>query len=163
MANPPKPTALKVIQGTDKQHPERVNHAEPQPPSGDLVRPTWVLPRARKHWHRFLFSIRSMNVGTPVDAESLGTLCNALQEYIDATKEIAKYGLVVLEHRYDKDGNVVGDSYKANPAVAARADSWRRANLMMQQFGLTPSSRAKLKVEKPEEEDEFEQLMRGKA
>ena len=152
---PPKPTALKVLTGADQVHKERLNAAEPVPPAGDLVRPTWLLPRARKHWDRLLFAIRSMNVGTPVDADSLGALCNALQEYIDSTKEITKHGLVVVEHRYDKVGNVVGDTYKANPAVQARADSWRRMNLMMQQFGLTPSSRAKLKVEKPEEEDEY--------
>jgi len=158
---PPKPTALKVLTGADQVHRERINQSEPVPPGGDPVRPTWLLPKARKHWDRFLFSIKSMNVGTPVDAESLGALCNALQEYIDTTKEIAKHGLVVEEKRLDKDGNLVSTSFKANPAVQARADSWRRMNIMMQQFGLTPSSRAKLKVEKAEEEDEFEKLMKA--
>lgn len=160
---PPKPTALKVMTGADQYHKERLNDAEPQPPAGELARPTWLLPKARKHWDRFMASIMSMNVGTPVDAEGLGSLCNALQEYLDASKEVQKHGLLMEEHRYDKEGNVVGSSWKANPAVTARADAWRRMNLMLQQFGLTPSSRAKVKVTKPEEVDEFEALLKRKA
>jgi P27 family predicted phage terminase small subunit len=161
MANPPKPTGLKVLQGTDKQHPERVNHDEPKPVAGDLVRPSWVLPRARKHWDRFLYSIQSMNVGQPVDAEGLATLCNALQEYLDASKDVQKYGITLREERRDRDGGL-SIIVKSNPAVMARSDAWRRMNTMMQQFGLTPSSRAKLKVEKAEEVDELEELMRRK-
>lgn len=157
---PPKPTALKVLEGTHKQHPERVNHDEPIPPQGEIVRPAWVTPKARKHWAHFLANIRSMNVGTPVDADALGVLCNALQEYIDAAREVQKDGITIREQRYDSDGGQFW-TVKSNPAVAARSDAWRRMNTMLQQFGLTPSSRAKLKVEKPEEEDEFEKLMRS--
>ena len=81
--------------------------------------------------------------------------------YVIAADEVDRLGLVLEDTRYDKEGNVIGTTYKANPALQTRADSWRRVNLMLQQFGMTPSSRAKLKVEKAEEEDEFEKLMKA--
>lgn len=160
---PPKPTALKVILGTDKQHPERVNHDEPKVAPGRPTRPAWLHRDARGPWNQTIKMAEEMGILTKMDGRAVALMCNALVEYVIAADEVDRLGLVLEDTRYDKEGNIIGTTYKANPALQTRADSWRRVNLMLQQFGMTPSSRAKLKVEKAEEEDEFEKLMRGRA
>ena len=39
-----------------------------------------------------------------------------------------------------------GTMIRAHPAVGIQADAWRRAKLMMTEFGMTPASRAKVSV-----------------
>ena len=97
-----------------------------------------------------------MRVLTMADGPAVALLCNALAEYNAACDEVAEHGTTFVEKRIDKDGALVDIGIKANPAVAIRNDAWRRANLMMQQFGLTSSSRVKLHVEPPSTLSEFE-------
>lgn len=158
---PPKPTSLKVLQGNPGKRP--LNEHEPAPEQGRPTRPAWLSKDARRYWSSAIRMLSEMGVLTRVDGTAVALMCNALAEYVEAAAEVDKRGLVLEETRYSKDGDVLGESIKANPAVQARADAWRRVNLMLQQFGLTASSRAKIKVEKPQEEDEFDALMRRKA
>lgn len=59
-----------------------------------------------------------MRVMTDADRDGLALLCDALAEYV-AVRD-------------------AGTSWNNT------ADAWRRVNLMLQQFGMTPSSRAKV-------------------
>lgn len=106
-----------------------------------------------------------MGVLTVADGPAVALLANALAEYIAAAKEVEASGVTFTVLQTDKEGAAIGYSIKANPATTVRADAWRRVNLMLQQFGLTASSRVKVRVERPQVADPFEELLkrRGKA
>jgi P27 family predicted phage terminase small subunit len=156
---PPKPTALKLLHGNPGKRP--LNDREPAPPIGRPKRPAWLAKDARRYWRQACETMERMGVLTVADQTAVGLLCNALAEYVEASREVEARGLLVEDRRYDKEGNIVGETVKANPAVAARADAWRRVNLMLQQFGMTASSRAKVKTEKPAEVDPFAEWERA--
>lgn len=153
MPNTAKPTALKILEGNPGKR--AINHREPKPVIGVPDCPAWVSEAGRRHWPALVGLISDMGVMTIADGSAAALLCNALGEYLDACERVDELGVLVEEHKYDKDGNEVASNWKPNPAAVIRSDSWRRVYLMMQQFGLTPSSRSKLHVEKPAEVDEF--------
>ncbi len=150
---PPKPTALKVLEGNPGKR--QLNDREPQASAGKPKRPTWLAVKARPHWQQAIQALEGMGVLTVADGPAVALLANALVEYIDAAQEVEDRGLTFLDERLDKDGNVISSVIRPNPATTVRADAWRRVNLMLQQFGLTASSRSKVKLEKPEEDDGF--------
>lgn len=155
---PPKPTPIKLLEGNPGKRP--LNENEPAPEVGTPKRPAWLSAPARRHWRQAVETLSGMGVLTVADGTAVALMSNALAEYLDASKEVEDRGLTFIDTRMDRDGNVVSEVIKANPAVAIRADAWRRVNLMLQQFGLTAASRAKVKVQKPKEENAFEALLR---
>lgn len=119
MGRPPKPTRLKVMNGSARHDPQRINRSEPQPRAGARVPP--FLPRtgpARSAWNRLLPILERMRVMTEADAEALALGCLALAEYLSA--------------RNDEE------SWR-------RADAaWKRYAAMLGWFGLNPSARSKV-------------------
>lgn len=105
-----------------------------------------------------LTTLEGMGILTVADQTAVALLCNALAEYVEAAAEVEENGLTFHDARYDKAGELISETRKANPAVAIRADAWRRVNLMLQQFGLTASSRAKIHAEPKKRIDEFSEL-----
>ena len=154
---PPKPTALKLLEGNPGKR--ALNDREPKVAPGRPKRPTWLAVKARRHWHQAVQALEGMGVLTVADGPAVALLANALAEYIEAAREVEERGLTFMDVRLDKEGTVISSVIRPNPATAVRADAWRRVNLMLQQFGLTASSRSKVKVEKPEEEDALEALL----
>lgn len=82
-----------------------------------------------------------MKVLTTADPIALGLLCDALAEYIAARAEVEKAG-----RTYETESESGSVMIRAHPSVAIQADAWRRAKLMLTEFGLTPASRAKVSV-----------------
>jgi phage terminase small subunit len=117
MSNLPKPSALKILQGTDRA--DRRNPAEPKPPVG-AVPPPW-LPRngpARSAWRRLAPALTATRVLTVADSEALALACIALADFLEA--------------RADANG-------------WRRADAaWKRYSGMLVQFGMTPSARTRV-------------------
>lgn len=148
---PPKPTALKLLQGNPGKRPLPRN--EPQPPAGAVKPPTWLRGRARRLWRQIAPLLGEMRVLTTSDTQALGLLCDALAEYVVAREVIRQHGMT-----YECTTTSGGTMIRTRPEVAIAADAWRRANTMLQQFGLTPSSRAKVQAAPEEETDPFEEL-----
>lgn len=116
MPNKRKPTALKVLEGTNQ--PVRANPAEPEfEPTEGAVRPDWLNgPEAVKEWDRLAGLLESQRVLTDADLQTLGHLCNL------HAKCVEKWRL------------------GAQP-TAAELTQLRMMNV---EFGLTPASRAKV-------------------
>lgn len=64
----------------------------------------------------------------------------------EARKEIADYGLMIDELIYNKEGECVGSKRVANPAYRVEKDYLGAARQYAEQFGLTPSARARLGI-----------------
>jgi len=86
MGRPTKPTALKILNGSAKHNPGRVNRAEPFPPGG-AVPPPWFATDTKRRgvawttWHRLVPMLEAMRVLTVADAEALAVGCIALAEW----------------------------------------------------------------------------------
>jgi phage terminase small subunit len=129
VGRPRKPTALKVLHGTDRA--DRANPSEPRPALG-AEPPPW-LPEtgvAREAWDRLAAVLTEMKVLTVADAEALALACVALADYLDAPSD--------------------ADNWR-------RADAaWKRYLYGLRDFGLTPASRSKVSAAPAGESDPLE-------
>lgn len=156
MGRPRKPTALKVVHGTKRKDRQIPN--EPKP-SGSLSvePPEWLSDKAEPWWHRVRPILVGMQVATDADPIAVGMLCDALAEYVAARDDVLKEGAT-----YDCTTEKGGTMIRAHPSVAIAADAWRRAKLMLTEFGLTPASRAKVSTAVPGPADPLEEWEQAK-
>jgi len=113
----PKPTALKMVQGTYRRDRAR---AEPQPAVGAKP-PPWLPTHgpARAAWRRLAPDLVATRVLTVADAEALALGCIALADYLAV-----------------RDDDAAG---------WRRADAcWKRYLAVLVQFGMTPAARVRV-------------------
>lgn len=135
MPRKPKPTALKVVSGTTRGKAAeaakpRFNGAKP---------PAFLSDRAAQHWPELADLLADMGVLADGDLIALGLLCETLSEWIEARDTVARDGAT-----YEAVTEAGAVMHRAHPAVAQRADAARRVQSLLSEFGLTPSSRAKV-------------------
>src|SRR3989337_534358 len=91
---PPKPTALKLLQGNPGQH--RLNQAEPKPASVVPNRPGWLLPNAKREWSRLVQELQELGLLTNLDRAALAGYCQAYARAIRAEAVIEEKGETFL-------------------------------------------------------------------
>jgi P27 family predicted phage terminase small subunit len=148
----PKPTSLRILNGNAGKRP--LNPDEPKPPAVIPKPPKMIQGEARKEWWRMGRLLYDAGLLTKIDGPALTAYCQPWATYCEAWEEIRRSGLVI---KSSKNQPMINPFLKvANIAQA----QWTR---MLIEFGLTPSSRSRVHVEKPVEESEFQKLMnRGK-
>ena len=116
MANRRKPTALKVMQGTNQ--PSRSNPAEPEfEPTDGLEPPEWLRDgEAVAAWREWAGLLESQRVLTEADRRALGMMCNMESAAVQ----------------------------KWNAGAAPSAAELTQLRMMYNEFGLTPASRPKV-------------------
>ncbi len=119
---PPKPTALKILQGTFRK--DQSNPQEPTAPPSSQEPPPHLTAQKRKEWAKICTVLLDMRVMTEADRNALVRYC-MLQVLFLQTKRKAK-----------KDPSVMGMVLK----LAAELRS------LEVQFRLTPSSRARVRT-----------------
>ena len=148
---PPKPTALKLIQGNPGKR--RLNRREPKPPPGLPECPEDLSPGARAHWARVVPRLVAMRVLSLADEDALVVYCETYARWRAARDFIAKNGEVYPE-KNDR-GEVV--RLRPFPQVRLAQQLLQAVRLYQQEFGLTPSARSRVhgEVWDPEEEARF--------
>jgi P27 family predicted phage terminase small subunit len=137
MARRSSPTKLKILKG--EKNKDRINQREPVAPSGSPVCPEWFDAESRAIWDRLVSSLESMGIVSAVDGESLAIAVQCYQRWSKASRDVAKRGFAITT----ASGKIV-----TNPSVGVceRAETqWRQ---YAQCFGLTPSGRASIHVDK---------------
>jgi P27 family predicted phage terminase small subunit len=155
MARPRKPTALHVLAGTDR--PDRANPNEPQPAilSGTVRSPTWLKnPRARRAWRQLAADLTAQRLLTVLDPTSLGLLCDAFADYLDARDVIEREGAY-----YDSTTEGGGTITRRHPAVEDRKDAWVRTDRMLGRFGMNPVERSRVHAATAAATDPFEEFL----
>lgn len=168
---PPLPTAIKKLQGTDRADrgvknemiPSTLEYA-PSPPSA-LTRD------GKKVWASVCSELVRLNMLHRVDLELLGAYCNEMALYWEASRAIKKEGAVIRYSKTEslaievKDGKV-GDIKKVdngypmqNPWVQVRNTALKNSRELANQFGFTPSARARLSVAPPEDTDPLDEIL----
>lgn len=147
----PIPNALKKLAG-DGIHDSggRIIPAEPQATPGAPDTPEELTGDALLAWHSFTADMDGMNVITHADRAALVILCEAWAEYQDAERHIGQNGTVIkLPNGYPGP----------NPYCKVRNDSRAIVLRLLAEFGLTPSSRSRIRIAPAEvEEDDFAEL-----
>lgn len=154
---PPKPTALKLLHGTARN--DRINPNEPKfAVLADAKPPTWLKGRGRKAWADLAPMLIQIGVLTEADRPALLMLCDTYGEWMDLRDVVRREG-----HTYEVETKT-GTMIMNRPEVAQASDCWRRVNLMLGQFGMTPASRTKVSAASNSEDvDPFEELLGKRA
>lgn len=143
---PPKPTALRVLQGNPGHRP--LPKGEPKPVATMPARPEWLLPEAKREWSRLAPQLVRLGVLTEIDRVPFAMLCQAWGRYQRSQRrldEIERIGAAgSLEHRREV---MIEARYFAEVAALAG------------RFGLTASDRARLRLPEEKPVDPFETFL----
>ena len=133
----PLPTALKALRGTTRR--DRANPDEPKP-TGEVGVPPSRLDRDQKRAWRDVAGAAWW--GTESDRPALELLACALGDARRLRRELKDEPAVIKGSR----GEV------RNPKTYLLREAEDRATKLLGEFGLTPSSRSRVSVERPSEE-----------
>ena len=170
---PRTPDALKVAKGTFK--PSRSNPDQPAVLPGMPEIPQGLTGLAKKKFIELSKELVQMKVVTPHDRLVLEQISKEWELFKQLEKVIKKDGLFYHATVTEKIEEVMPDGesitktktkvthnrVRTHPALTARNQCW--ANIMkgLQECGLTPSTRSKLKIVKKEETNPFAKLLSG--
>lgn len=152
MPGPAKtPTHINKLKGNPGKR--AVNKKEPKPKNGVPNTPRY-LKKMPKYWFEVLCKeLDDIGVLTNLDSKALELLVEAYSEYRNHCDVLEAEG-----YSYKTDDGLI----KAHPVAAMKADAWKRVKAMLAEFGMTPSSRAKVSVISKDEFDPLEAFLKGK-
>ena len=137
----------------------KLNKNEPEAPPGIPEMPQFLTAEARAEWKRIIPLLVQMGVLTAADGKALAGYCSAYAQLAKCEAAIEKYGLICAT--LDELTGVA--ILKVNPAVRIKSDALRLMKAFLTEFGLTPASRSKLSISKPDDNiDPFETFLQGK-
>jgi P27 family predicted phage terminase small subunit len=143
MGRKPKPTAIKILEGTQRGPAKR----EPSAPPGAPEMPARlsVEPLAVAKWHELVDILCKMGVLTTGDGEALATLCEVYAAAQACLLELRASGPTIKTDLGGVKPNPAGSLYRGLVVLQAN---------LMGEFGLTPSSRVRLgtKAEAPKDD-----------
>lgn len=148
----PKPTETKKLEGNPGKR--ALNDQEPQPDVAIPECPPHLEGEARKEYKRVTQELVKLKILAEVDRAALVAYCQAWSDYVQATKQVKKEGEVLYSDK--------GNAY-LNPWKNIQTSALDRMLRYSTEFGMTPSSRSRIKIEKPNEEDEMAKYLFGTA
>jgi len=139
------PTALHLLRGNPGKR--KLNDREPKPTAlaGDLPPPDWLDVSAQTEWRRIAPTLGRLGVLTETDADALAAYCEAFTTWKQATQRLRQFGMVVKRSKAEGELPVISPYVK----IAHHAMGQMRAFLI--EFGMTPSSRARIHTAAPAE------------
>lgn len=150
MGRKPVPTKLKLLRGNPGKR--EIPKNEPQPKVTKKVpEPPKFLDRgAKKEWKRVAPELHQLGLLTMADMTPLAAYCQAYSRWTQAESEIRKHGLLVkAPNGYPMQ----------SPLLAVANKAMKQMKEFLIEFGMTPSSRSKVTVDK-DEKDEFDEFLK---
>ena len=150
MGRPSKPTKLKVIEGNRGKRPLPKNEVEPGT-AGAAKCPAHIKGIARAEWQRIAPELHRLGLLTMADRGTLEAYVTAYAGYRDALEHVQSEGAVqVTQTGYQQLSGWMSVLQKCRQEMIRYAAH----------FGMSPSSRAGLSVDKPAE-NPLEVMIRG--
>lgn len=148
----PKPTAKKKLEGNPGKR--KMNEKEPKPDVMIPDAPGHFEGEALAEWKRVTQELQTLRLISNIDRAALVAYCQAWGDYVKACDTIDEEGEVITSDK--------GGLYQ-NPWVSIKNSAMDRMVRISAEFGMTPSSRTRLKVETPTEEDEMKKMLMSAA
>ena len=146
----PKPTVLKMLDGNPGKRP--LNRREPLTLQGVPAAPEWLDAEAKDEWERIIPDLAAMGVLSRADRPALAAYCTAWSRWVEAVGMVKKYGAIV---KSPEKGFPMKSPYLS---IADQALETMRKLLV--EFGLTPSSRSRIRtLSAADAGDEFDQFL----
>jgi P27 family predicted phage terminase small subunit len=156
IAQPSRVIALRG--GSDLTHrPE--NKSEPRPPEKMPPCPPFLDAKAKEEWKRAAEVLFPIGLLTEADMMVFAVYCEAFSRWSMAVKEVAKNGAIVKTPVFNKAGKQTGSIPRRNPYLAIMDDAYTHMIKAGMLLGLSPSSRANLKVGKGKPKSKVESFM----
>ena len=143
----PHPTALKKLKGT--LEPGRTNNHEPQPGELAPIPPRHLSKEAKVIWLETHSLLDSAEVLSNMDSDALSVFAETKARWIDAKERLRKEGLTVLT----PNGFPVQSPYLQ---ITNKCSS--EMLKFLTEYGMTASSRTRVKAKEKEREDPMEEL-----
>lgn len=141
----PKPTNLKLIQGTYRS--DRANPSEPKPRAMIPPCPKFLQGEARKQYAKMAKKLARIGLMTELDDMALSMLCQGWAEYLEATDQVKKSGILVKS----PNGFPV-----LNPYLIVANQALKKVRSLLSEFGMTPGSRSRIHAAGADDESDNE-------
>jgi P27 family predicted phage terminase small subunit len=129
--------------------------------------PAGLPPLAVQEWKFIVPMLSRLGVLTEIDGKALAAYCEYFAQWRQALDEVRERGITLEEPIVkftEGEPEIIGTKYKRNPAVTIANDAAKIMKSFLVEFGLTPSSRGRLRIEaKPEADDPMEAYLRAAA
>ena len=137
----PKPRNLILLNGNAGHHVLPKNPVEPTP---EIPKPPAHLDSvAKKEWKRIAPELFKLGLLSVVDRASLEGYCENYAIYIHMKRAIRDQG------GYAK--YIAGKNSQTIPELATMKSAWVMIKAFASEFGMTPSSRGRMNVERPKD------------
>lgn len=139
MASPkPIPTEVKRLMGNPGKRPLPKPGEEPEPTIVDTLPepPEWLGPYGAKEWERVGPVLVDLHLLTESDILTFGAYCANVDLMIESKLDVQKNGTTIRGARGDV----------RNPALASFAQAVTALRALACEFGMTPSSRARMRL-----------------
>lgn len=131
----PIPTAIKIQNGNPGKR--ALNLQEPQPEVAIPECPSHLDELAREEWDRVTQELHTLGVLALVDRSSLAGYCVAWSRWVQAETKLQDEGYVLQGQ---------GGGYYQNPMLAVANKAMEQLYKFASEFGMTPSSRTRIKA-----------------
>jgi P27 family predicted phage terminase small subunit len=138
MGRPRKPTALKVLEGTNRA--DRENKNEPAVNVEIPEPPEHLSELALIEWHRIAPVLFKYGLLSNIDMAALAAYCQAFSRWAKAETQLKTESYTI---KTDK-GNII-----QNPLVGIANQAMIQMRAFLIEFGMTPASRTKVSANKP--------------
>ena len=150
----PIPSNIVLLRGGRRLTHRPPRAEEPRPPERMPPCPRQLDKAARKEWRRIGKLLMAVRVITELDRAVLTIYSQAWSEYVHACEEIPKQKPVWIS---PKDGQP-----KLNPWLRVEREACERLMRAIERLGLSPTDRARVKIETPKPMGKVESFMRRK-
>jgi len=147
----PKPTAVKLLSGNPGKR--AINHSEPRPKIELPPAPEHLGDDEKSKWMAVVKELHPLGLVTTVDKDALAMYCVIYVRWMKAERMVREKGEIIKTAA----GNIIQNPYLA---IANRALD--QLNKLGAEFGMTPSSRSRVKVDLPTPESELEEMLFGR-
>jgi len=155
MGRRPQPTKLKIMRGDPgKRNAKKKLKSEPQPELSALDAPPSLSEVALAVWRRKAPALARCGILTVSDRDALERYCHTTEMWHECRESIKANGL--------SSATAAGGS-KGNPEVAALRGFSADLLAIEREFGMTPSARSGMVVNREEEADPLDEFIRAKA
>lgn len=139
------PDQIKILKGTFQSC--RSNKQQPRPGKGKLTAPDFLKPIAAEEYERKAELLDRLGVFGEGDDVALAAYAEAYERWRDAIEQIKKEPMVI---------KTKNENFIQNPHIGIANKAAKIMHNFLTEFGLTPSSRQRIKVDKPTKSSEWE-------